>query len=83
MRISSLTALLVIAAVCAPGSSAGAQEGKTAKTRKPPSICVGLDESACGDKAVCYWRAATTTKTGKTRRAHCRIKRSASGNEPT
>jgi hypothetical protein len=83
MRISYLAALLAIAAVCAPGSSAGAEEKKAAKTRKPPSICVGLDESACGDKAVCYWRAATTTKTGKSRKAHCRIKRSASKNAAT
>jgi hypothetical protein len=82
MRISRLAAILAIAAVCAPGSPAGAQEKKSAKTRKPPSVCVGLDESACGGKAVCYWRTATTTKTGKTRRAHCRIKRSASGNAP-
>jgi hypothetical protein len=50
---------------------------KVAKVRKPPSVCVGLDESACAKKPECYWRKATTTKAGKTRRAHCRIKRSA------
>jgi hypothetical protein len=81
MRISSLAALLLcIAAFCDHVS--GAEAVKAAKTKKPPSVCVGLDESACGGKSVCYWRKATTTKAGKVRRAHCRIKRSAAKSAP-
>ncbi len=83
MRISSLAALLSIAALCASAAPGWAEGAKVAKARKPPSVCVGLDQSACGGKTECYWRQATTTKTGKKRRAHCRIKRSASKNAPT
>jgi len=75
--------LLAITAICAQATSAWAEDVKVAKTRKPPSVCVGLDESACGGMAQCYWRKAITTKTGKKRRAHCRIRRSATKNAPT
>jgi hypothetical protein len=50
--------------------------------RKPPSACVGLEESVCASKQACYWRKATSLKNGKVRRAHCRIKRSASKKSP-
>lgn len=53
-----------------------------AAERKPPSACVGLEQNVCADRAECYWRKATTLKTGKVRRAHCRIKRSASKTPP-
>jgi hypothetical protein len=68
---------LSIATICAQGASASAEDAKVTKAKKPPSACVGLDESGCGVKPECYWRQASTTKAGKTRRAHCRIKRSA------
>ena len=42
--------------------------------KKPPSICVGLDLNACGTKAECFWKQQITTKTGKVRKAHCRLK---------
>jgi hypothetical protein len=74
--------LLGIATIFALCSSAWAEDGKAVKVKKPPSVCVGLDVSACGGKPECYWRQATTTKAGKTRRAHCRIKRSASKGAP-
>jgi len=74
--------LLGIAAICTQAPSSWAEDIKVAKTRKPPSVCVGLDESACGGMAQCYWRKATLMKNGKTRRAHCRIKRSATKNPP-
>lgn len=91
MRISSRVpfyapvsaAVFSLVAVCAQGASAPAEAQTLAKAKKPPSVCVGLDQSACGGKPECYWRKATTTKTGKSRRAHCRIKRSASKNPPT
>jgi hypothetical protein len=73
---------LGIATICAQGSSAWAEAAKIVKAKKPPSVCVGLDESACGGKAECYWRKVSTTKAGKTRRAHCRIRRSATRNAP-
>jgi len=69
-----------IAAIGALGASAWADDAKVAKVRKPPSVCVGLDKSACGGKSECYWRKAITTKTGKAIRAHCRIKRRAAKN---
>ena len=74
--------LFGIAAMCALGASASAEDAKVAKARKPPSACVGLDESACGGKPECYWRQAITTKAGRTRRAHCRIRRSAAKDAP-
>ncbi len=80
--VPASVAQLGIIAICAPSSLASAQEAKVAKVRKPPSACVGLDESACGGKPECYWRKASTTKSGKMRRAHCRIKRSATKNAP-
>ena len=42
--------------------------------KKPPCICVGLDLNACGTKAECFWKQQITTKTGKVRKAHCRLK---------
>jgi len=81
-RVPTWAALLGIIAICGSVSSASAEEAKVAKVRKPPSVCVGLDESACGGKAECYWRKAATLKSGKVRRAHCRIKRSAQQNAP-
>jgi hypothetical protein len=42
--------------------------------KKPPSVCVGLDTSACGTKAECYWKQQITTKAGKVRKTHCRLK---------
>jgi len=74
--------LLATVAICALAPSSWAEDIKVAKTRKPPSVCVGLDESACSGKAECYWRKAALMKTGKTRRAHCRIRRSAAKNAP-
>lgn len=50
------------------------QTKAAAKHRSPPSICVGLTESACGTKSECWWRKAITTKAGKSIRAHCRKK---------
>ncbi len=80
MSISNLAALLCIAAICVQGSAVAAEDAKAnvTKVRKPPSVCVGLTETACATKDECYWRKAVVTKAGKTRRAHCRIKRSAS-----
>ncbi len=83
MRISYPAILLCLFAIGAPASWSWAENIQIAKTRKPPSACVGLDQSACGAKSECYWRKATLLKSGKTRRAHCRIKRSARKNAPT
>jgi hypothetical protein len=83
MRISYRAIVLsIVATACVQGSSGAAEDAKVAEARKPPSVCVGLDQSACGGKSECYWRKASTTKTGKMRRAHCRIKRSATKNAP-
>lgn len=45
-----------------------------AKPVKPPSPCKGLEEAVCKTKPECAWRAAITTKAGKPRKAHCRLK---------
>jgi hypothetical protein len=56
-------------------SAIAAEDNKAAKTeKKPPSVCVGLDLAACGAKAECFWKERITTKQGKTRKAHCRLK---------
>lgn len=48
-------------------------QDKKAAARKAPSACQGLAEAACKAKAdQCTWIAATKTKVGKARRAHCR-----------
>jgi hypothetical protein len=87
MRIHLAPAAASLLAVIALLGPAWAEDAavakKVAKTKKPPSVCVGLDESACGTKSVCYWRKAAHLKSGKTRRAHCRIKRSALKSAPT
>jgi hypothetical protein len=81
-----LAVILGIAASGGQGWSAWAEEPKTVQPQtenkaakkhrvvKAPSACVGLDQSACGGKAECFWRKASTTKSGKTRKAHCRKK---------
>jgi hypothetical protein len=74
--------LLATAAICAQTQASWAQDVKPTKTKKPPSACVGLDQSVCGAKTECYWRKAALMKNGKTRRAHCRIRRSASKSGP-
>jgi hypothetical protein len=66
---------LVAAACLALAAANAAEEKKAEKTeKKPPSACVGLDLKACGAKAECYWKEQITTKAGKTRKAHCRLK---------
>ena len=67
----------VVAAVAAFAAAAIAADDKKAETKhekKPPSVCVGLDINACGAKAECKWSKQLTTKAGKTRKAHCRLK---------
>ena len=73
-------ALLAIAAMLAtiPDQGNAAAATKIAREKKQASACVGLSESACGGMASCYWRKATLLKSGKTRRAHCRLKSRAS-----
>jgi hypothetical protein len=53
-----------------------ADDKKTEKKveKKPPSVCVGLDTSACAAKTECFWKQQITTKQGKIRKAHCRLK---------
>lgn len=79
MRISRFLApacgvVLAVTAVAAQAAGPSEQTTKSAKSKKAPSVCVGLSESACGGNAACYWRKAAVLKSGKTRRAHCRLK---------
>jgi hypothetical protein len=68
-------AVAIILCVTGFGGQGWAEEAKKKRApAKPPSVCVGLSESACAGNAICYWRKATTLKSGKTRRAHCRKK---------
>ncbi|MEO8420763.1 MAG: hypothetical protein ABI457_06180 [Hyphomicrobium sp.] len=67
----------IVAAVAAFAAAAIAADDKKAETKpqkKPPSVCVGLDVNACGTKTECFWKQQITTKLGKTRKAHCRLK---------
>jgi len=70
-------AAIAVAICIAPiGVSAADNQAaaKKAVEKKPPSVCVGLDINACGAKAECLWRKQVTTKAGKVRRAHCRLR---------
>jgi hypothetical protein len=88
MRISSRSfsrfGAIGLALFMAGTQTAAAQADDTtvAKAKKPPSACVGLDQGACAGMSACYWRKATILKTGKSRRAHCRIRRSAAKTPP-
>jgi hypothetical protein len=65
------TVVLMLAA-----GSTQAEDTKPKTEKKPPSVCVGLDIPACAAKSSeCYWKQQITTKQGKIRKAHCRIKR--------
>jgi hypothetical protein len=67
---------LAAAVSIAFAATAMAADDKTGKKveKKPPSVCVGLDINACGTKVECYWKQQITTKAGKVRKAHCRLK---------
>ena len=59
--------------VLSAATAIGADDKKPAKSeKKAPSVCVGLDITACGTKGECIWAKQVTTKAGKTRKAHCR-----------
>ena len=61
-------------AIAATAMAADDKKAETKAEKKPPSVCVGLDLNACGAKAECFWKQQITTKQGKTRKAHCRLK---------
>lgn len=68
---------LAVAVCIAFAATAMAADDKTSEKKvekKPPSACVGLDIGACGAKAECRWSKQLTTKAGKVRKAHCRLK---------
>jgi len=67
------TAVAAVVLMLVAGSSL-AEDAKPKVEKKPPSACVGLDLTACGTKAECYWKQQITTKAGKVRKAHCRLK---------
>ena len=69
---AAAAAILAFAATVMAADDKSTTEKKLEK--KPPSVCVGLDVAACGTKTECYWKQQITTKQGKTRKAHCRLK---------
>ena len=69
---AAAAAIIAFAATVMAADDKSTTEKKTEK--KPPSVCVGLDTAACGTKAECFWKQQITTKQGKTRKAHCRLK---------
>jgi hypothetical protein len=85
MRISQLAIVVCVAALGTLSSWAQAEEPKTAKAKKAPSVCAGLDASACTAKAECVWHKAAKLKSGKERKAHCqkRPERTAKTTAPT
>ena len=69
---AAAAAIIAFAATVMAADDKSTTEKKPEK--KPPSVCVGLDITACGTKAECFWKQQITTKQGKTRKAHCRLK---------
>jgi hypothetical protein len=69
---TAAAAIIAFAATVMAADDKSATEKKVEK--KPPSVCVGLDITACGAKTECFWKQQITTKQGKTRKAHCRLK---------
>ena len=69
---AAAAAIIAFAATVMAADDKSKTEKKPEK--KPPSVCVGLDIKACGAKAECFWKQQITTKQGKTRKAHCRLK---------
>ena len=69
-----VAAVAAVAAFAAAAIAADDKKAETKHEKKPPSVCVGLDINACGAKAECKWSKQLTTKAGKTRKAHCRLK---------
>jgi hypothetical protein len=67
-------AVAITIACAATALAADDKKAQTKHEKKPPSACVGLDINACGAKAECKWSKQLTTKAGKTRKAHCRLK---------
>jgi hypothetical protein len=71
MRTEFWAVVLSAIACIAFTASSGAQDAKH-QSKKPLSVCRGLDNAACTGKAGCGWREQIVMKNGKTRRAHCR-----------
>ena len=69
---AAAAAIIAFAATVMAADEKSTTEKKLEK--KPPSVCVGLDTAACGAKTECFWKQQITTKLGKTRKAHCRLK---------
>ncbi len=74
MRTQFWRGAAMAAAVAIPFATIATAAEEKKVEKKPPSVCVGLDINACGTKAECFWKQQITTKQGKTRRAHCRLK---------
>ena len=72
-RGTTAAAAIIMLAATAMGADDKSATGKKVE-KKPPSVCVGLDVTACGTKNECFWKQQITTKQGKTRKAHCRLK---------
>jgi len=73
-RVPAAAVAICIALTGAVSAADNQTAAKKATEKKPPSVCVGLDINACGAKAECLWRKQVTTKAGKVRRAHCRLR---------
>ena len=79
MAAAIAVTMLCYGAVAQEKKATTAPPAKTEKAKtdkaKTPSACKGLEEDACKAKATeCSWIAATKTKTGQDRKAHCRSK---------
>jgi hypothetical protein len=71
---STVYAAVITIAFAAAAMAADDKKAEKKHEKKPPSACVGLDINACGAKAECKWSKQLTTKAGKVRKAHCRLK---------
>ena len=73
-RVPAAAIAICIALTGAVSAADNQTAAKKPVEKKSPSVCVGLDTNACGAKAECLWRKQVTTKAGKVRRAHCRLR---------
>ena len=74
VTVAAAVAAFAVTAIAATAMAADDKKAEKKVEKKPPSVCVGLDLNACGTKAECFWKQQITTKQGKTRKAHCRLK---------
>lgn len=55
-----------------PKAKAEAAAKKVEVKKKTASVCVGLEQAACGANTTCQWIGASTRKDGRETKAYCK-----------